>query len=124
MIGPPEFKVLIPPHHSTVPSAQYHQSIVQYALSLLDHVKSIRLTREVGGECFRTISCIVKHLLSMVSCVVHMCDCIGVIRYCVWDRFQEKESNGLFMISYSKSLKCSLHIASYILRIGVWVMEL
>ena len=62
-IGPPEFKVLMPPPHSTVTSAQDPQSFVQFALSLLDHVKSIRLSREVGEECFHTISCIVKHLL-------------------------------------------------------------
>ncbi|KAL5496822.1 hypothetical protein EMCRGX_G013184 [Ephydatia muelleri] len=36
----------MPPPHSTVTSAQDPQSFVQFALSLLDHVKSIRLSRE------------------------------------------------------------------------------
>ena len=87
----------MPPPHSTVTSAQDPQSFVQFALSLLDHVKSIKLSREVGEECFHTISCIVNHLLCLHGvyivhvrvgifacvcvCVVHMCVCMCVIMY-------------------------------------------
>ena len=53
------------------------------------------------------------------------------MNYSNWDHFREKGPNACFFkISfffccwYSENLKCSLHIASYALRIGVSVMEL
>ena len=45
-----------------VTSAQNLQSFVQFSVCLLDHVKSIKLSREVGEECFHIISCILKWL--------------------------------------------------------------
>ena len=42
-----------------------------------------------------------------------------------WDCFREKGPNThVFSFLYSRSLKCSPHIASYALRIGVSVIEL
>ena len=70
-----------------VTSAQNLQSFVQFALSLLDHIKSIRLSREVGEECFHTISCILNHFLWLHGVyIVHVCVCIFAC-VCVCDTY-------------------------------------
>ena len=69
-----------------VTSAQNLQSFVQFALSLLDHIKSIRLTREVGEECFHIIACILKRLHGVYIVYVRVC-IFACVRVCVCDTY-------------------------------------
>ncbi|KAL5481396.1 hypothetical protein EMCRGX_G021544 [Ephydatia muelleri] len=59
---------------STVTSAQDPQSFVQFSLSLLDHVKSIRLSRELCGS-----SIILTQLCGSLIILTQLCGSLIIL---------------------------------------------